>query len=185
MQGWLGDGLFGNPDWMSNEITEAWLKIWHLLTLGVVPQHSLSWNGGGSYKQLPYQVFCPMEGVVVFDHHVEVKHLAGVEVIFLTGLGVSEKTQRAISDVVDKGATCVALPHLVPATIRKTADDAYVVSKGGGKWVITNDFLSPVVHQHILRVLPQKDMIRYCFGDTTVTFRPIHNDPNQLAVDVK
>ncbi len=180
---WLPNTLFGHKEWPSNPTTEAWLQVWHLLSRGVIPEYTLSWHNTKG-RGRPYQVFCPLDGVVVYDHLVSGKRLKDVEVIFLTGLGVSEKTLRAIGRCVKRGATCVALPHLLPERVWKQTGNTGVFRSGKGLWVATESFLADEVREHVAPVIPAEDVIRYRFGDTTVTFRPVDGDPNWLAVEV-
>lgn len=181
---WVPDRLFGSKEWESNEITEAWFKIWHLLTRGTVPIDGLSW-WCASYKDRPYQVFCPLEGVVVFDHKVGFKHLEGVEVIFLTGLGVSAETLKAVERCVIGGATCVGFPGLLPKRITDRTGPRGMLLEGAGRWVVTEDFLSDHVRQYIQHVIPKQDIIRYQFGNDLVTIKPVDGDMNRIAVSVE
>ncbi len=182
---WLGDRLFGNDDWPTNAKTEGRLRIWHLLSNGVIPKEGLSWNGGGPYVSRPFQVFCPLDGVIEFDHHVRKPLLEGVEVIFLTGLGMSPETLRDVAECVAEGATCIAMPHLLPTEVRQITGDNGTLEEGKGRWVATTDFLSDAVRPYVDHVIPREDMLRYRFGDTVVTFRPRDGDPNRIAVEVR
>lgn len=180
---WLPDTLFGHESWQSTPVTEGWLRIWHLLTRGVVPADTLSWHAGTASGR-PYQVFCPADGVVVFDHHVGGDLLEGAEVIFLTGLGVSAGTLEGIEHCVSRGAVCAALPHLLPARLKNAAAPA-VVKDGGGQWVITADFLAPHVRKAVMPVLPAFNEIHYRFGDTDVAWRMAGNNPNHIEAEVR
>lgn len=179
---WLPDTLFGNDAWPSTPTTEAWFKIWHLLTRGVVPADGTNWNGGGSYIGRPHQLFCPLDGVVVFDHHAKAEHLRGAEVIFLTGLGVSDTTRDAIASCVQAGATCIALPHLLPERVRSATGDDGICADGTGRWIATTDFLSPHVRKNVVPILPAYDAIRYRFGETEIHIHTVDGDPDRLAV---
>jgi len=181
---WLGDRLFGNDAWPTNAQTEGRLHIWSLLTRGVIPREGLSWNGGGPYVGRPFQVFVPLDGVIEFDHHVTAPRLDGVEVIFLTGVGVTPETQGYVGECVRQGATCVAFPHLLPEAVRAQTGDNGKLNDGAGLWMATTDFLSEAVRECVAHVIPEEDIIRYRFGDTVVTFHPTDGDPNRLAVTV-
>jgi len=177
------DRLFGNENWRNTELTEAWLDLWHLLTNGVVPRGGPNWFTT-AHQGRDYQVFCPLDGVVVLDHKAKAEHLAGVEVVFLTGIGISETTLHAVRERVAGGATCVTLPHLAPTDIRNRADEGAPCPEGEGLWLLSESFLSAQVKAAIARVLPKEDAIRYRFGGTEVTLRPTGGDPNKLSVRV-
>jgi hypothetical protein len=181
---WLPDTLFGHKQWQSNAKTEAWLKIWHLLSHGVISKHSLSWHNSKLRNIQAYQVFCPLDGVVVYDHHVGIKNLKGVEVIFVTGVGVSAETQAAIETCVKAGVTCVALPHLLPNRVSKVTGESGELKDGKGFWVATIDFLAPHVKKRVQHVIPKSDEIRYRFGDYVVVFEPADRNMNKLKVTV-
>lgn len=179
---WYPDTLFGNPDWRPTDVTEAWVRLWHLLTRGVVPYKSLNWHGAG-YEGRPLQFFCPLDGVIVFDHHVTEKHLKTAEVIFLTGLGVSEETLLAVEKCVVSGAMCIGLPHLLPKHVVKETGTCGVLKQGNGFWLATEDFLAPHVADRVEHILPPRDKILYRFGTTAVDFRPSFSsgDSNPLG----
>lgn len=179
----LPDWLFGVKEWRSTPQTEAWFDIWHLLSNGEISSSGLSWhNRKVSIK--PYNLFYPLDGVVVFDEMVGLKHLKDVELIFLTGLNVSDATLEAVRSLVKKGAICVSLPHLAPKDITDMTGKYGVFSDGKGKWVISESFLDDTVKQHVNPFLPKENYIRYRFGDTQVIFRPISYDNNKISVEI-
>ena len=180
---WLPDRLFGHRGWHSSSLTESWLRVWHLLSRGVVPADSLSWHGGIS-QGTAHQLFCPLDGVVVYDHHVGAERLEGVEAIFVVGLGVSPETLAAVEGAVAAGATCVIQPHLAPPRVvaAKAADGT--LAQGAGRWVVQADPLAPAVRRAVAPLLPPRDVLRYQFGDTTVTFSPVDGDSDRLEVSL-
>lgn len=181
---WLEDQLFGVEGWKSNDTTEAWLQLWHLLSNGEISSHSICWNNN-TVAEAPYTVFAPLDGVVVFDQKVEGKFLKDVELIFLTGIGISEQTLNAVKERVDEGAVCVALPHLVPAGVHNTTGDNGILTSGQGKWVVTTSFLTSEVIDHVKPFLPADNYIRYQFGQTEVQFRPVNNNKDKITVSVQ
>ncbi|WP_430813813.1 hypothetical protein [Carboxylicivirga sp. RSCT41] len=180
---WLKDGLYGNPNFTSNATTEAWLEIWHLLSNGEIPKESINWHNN-SVKATPYQIFHPLDGVVVFDEKVGGEHLTDVELIFLTGVGISESTLNDVQARVQQGAVCVSLSSLAPADIVSQTGNNGSVSDGTGKWVVTESFLSDEVKTAVAPFLPAENYIRYKFGETEVKFRPYNGNNNKIKVEV-
>ena len=179
---WLPDRLFGSKEWRSTPATEAWLGIWSVLTRRAIPKDTL-YRGWTAYAAKPNRFFHPLDGVVVYDHRVGIKLLRGAEVIFLTGIGVSDSTRSAISRCVRDGSACVALPHLAPADVRGRIGKDGECRDGKGRWVLTTDFTTQAVRDAVGHVIPESDVIRYRFGDREVTIRPIEGDPNRVAAE--
>ncbi|WP_430813810.1 T9SS type A sorting domain-containing protein [Carboxylicivirga sp. RSCT41] len=180
---WLGDGLFGNPNFSSNSVTSAWLEIWNLLSNGNIPKESINWHNN-SVKSTPYQIFYPLDGVVVFDEKVGGEHLTGVELIFLTGVGISESTLTDVQARVRQGTLCISLPHLAPTDIYTQTGNNGSVTDGQGQWIVSESFLSDEVKQAVEPFLPQENYIRYQFGETEVQFRPVNGDNNKIIVQI-
>ena len=179
---WLEDKLFGIEEWPSTKATEAWLEIWNLLSNGQINKNSISWHNN-SYAGVPYQVFYPLDGVVVFDEKVGDEHLKEVELIFLTGIGTSETTLSYIKEKIKQGAVCVTLPQLAPEEILSQTGNNGNVESGLGKWIVTESFLSSEVKQAVELFLPKENYIRYQFGNTEVVFRPHDGDNNKIKVE--
>ena len=179
----IPDWLFGVKSWGSNATTEAWLHIWHLLSRGQMSEHSISWHNREARK-IPYQLLYPLDGVVVFDHHVRMPHIKDAELIFLTGVGVSEPTLNDVIDKVKQGAVCVTLPHLAPAEVRAQTGNNGTLTDGQGKWIVTESFLSLVGSSDIEPFLPTGDYMRYQFGDKEVRFTPVGGNINRIEVNV-
>lgn len=176
--------LFGIKEWKSNATTEAWLQLWHLLSRGKISQHSISWHNR-DVRPTPYQIFYPLDGVVVFDHHVRMPHLKDVELIFLTGIGVTQPTLNDVIEKVKQGATCVALPHLAPPEVRSRTGNNGTITEGKGRWIVTESFLGLTGSPHLEPFLPSDNHIRYRFGDTEVKFTPAGANNNKIEVSVK
>ncbi|NLV73128.1 MAG: hypothetical protein GXY52_00360 [Chloroflexi bacterium] len=181
---WLPDTLFGSSMWPSTRTTEAWLRLWHLLSRGVISATKLSWNATFAAAEERFRFFCPLDGVVVYDHRVQTPLLEGVEVIFLTGIGILPETQQAAADCVRSGALCVSLPHLAPERVRRTTGEDGELADGAGKWLVTPDFLAPGVRKAVRHILPPYDTMRYRFGNTEVRFRMLDDDPSRIEVEL-
>ena len=190
-------GLYGPGGLPVEKRHTAWLDAWHLLTHGVVSRDGLSIYASpaiqGFLKERDQRVpemdekagrpidypyaerypFCPVDGVVVFDHLVGEEQLAGVELIVLTGEMVSEATSQAVSRRVQAGADCLTLEHLAPAAIRKQdARCPYEVRAGRGRFLVVSDFKGEASERLIRRHLGPRDRIRYRFGEQVVSIRP-------------
>ena len=155
-----------------------------MLTRGVIPATTLSWNATYGRHDDPFRLFCPLDGVVVYDHRVQEPLLEGVEVLFLTGIGISGQTQQAVENRVRDGATCISLPGLLPERIRAITGDNGTLKDGSGLWVATTDFLAPHVRRNVQAILPEYNKIRYRFGMREVVFRMIDADPDHLEVEI-
>ncbi|MHB1356332.1 MAG: hypothetical protein ACYCZF_10195 [Anaerolineae bacterium] len=179
---WLPDSLFGNPEWRSDDVTEGWLRVFHLLSRGVIPPDTLSWHNTNLSSTRPYQLFCPLDGVIVYDHLVQSELLQGLEVLFLTGIGVSEVTLTGIRQAVRAGATCIGRPALLPEEVR---DESQIrdVAEGAGRWIASETFLDERARCAVAPVLPREDKLTYLFGHSRITLRPIGGDPNKLDVE--
>ncbi|MCP4313402.1 MAG: T9SS type A sorting domain-containing protein [Bacteroidetes bacterium] len=177
--------LYGIEGWHRSPATEAWLEIWNLLSNGQINKNSISWHNNKVKVESPYQVFYPLDGVVVFDEKVGGEHLVDVELIFLTGIGVSEATLSDVKARVQQGALCVSLPTLAPAEIVSQTGNNGSISDGEGQWLISESFLSTAVQQAVQPYLPQENYMRYQFGDTEVQFRPVDGNNNEIEVEVK
>jgi hypothetical protein len=180
---WLPDRLFGHHGWQATTTTEAWLRVWHLLSRGVIPADSLSWHGGSNQGKA-HQLFCPLDGVVVYDHHVGAERLRGLEAIFMVGMGVSEETLVAMDEAVQAGAICVTQPHLAPQQVLDGMGEDGILAQGKGRWIVQADPLAPEVRRAMQPILPPADELRYRFGDTRVTIKPIEGDPDRLEVSL-
>lgn len=181
---WLPDWLFGMKEWHSTLVTGSWLRIWSLLSNGKISPHSLSWHNN-KVRNTPYHLFYPLDGVVVFDENAEIKHLKNAELIFLTGLSISQSTLSAVESCVKNGAVCVSLPHLVPGKVIDKTGVNGVFSEGKGKWLVTQSFDNKEVKRIIEPFLPKENHIRYRFGDTEVIFRPVDGNNDHITVEVK
>jgi hypothetical protein len=179
---WLPDRLFGSKEWRSTPTTEAWLGIWSVLSRGAIPKDTL-YRGWSAFATKPNRLLHPLDGVVVYDHRVDYRLMRGAEVIFLSGVGVSDTTRRAIARCVREGATCVALPHLAPNAIQRRIGTEGACRDGSGRWVLTADFTSEAARDAVRHVVPEGDIIRYRFGDREVILRPVGGDMNRITAE--
>lgn len=184
----LSDRPFGSNTLKFTAVNDNWMKIWNLVSQGVIPtpEHGISWL---SYlPNTPYKSFAPMNGVVVFDQTVAKKHLETLKLAFLSGLKISPETLLALQELVQtKGLTVVSTPELAPNAIRMqySGTGTQIITDGstGGSWVLTDNFLDPAVKAKIKPLLGKENEMRYVFGNKEVTMKIDAND--QLTVSVK
>jgi hypothetical protein len=179
--GWIAKNLYGGTD-MPGPASKAWLGLWHLLTHGQTSKQGLSYHNDGWAR--PHNFFTALNNVVVYDEQVSKQRLAGLKVVFLTGLRVSEPTQRAIAELVrDEGLICVAQKALAPAAIAAHAGNS-PIPDGKGQWLITEDFDTDAVRERVQPWLGRPDEIRYRFGQHVLTVKRGADD-NHVEVFVQ
>lgn len=177
----LTDRPFGSNTLKFGIASDNWMKIWNLLSQGVIPtpENGISWL---SYPPgTPYKSFAPMNGVVVFDQTVKKKHLETLKLAFLTGLLISPETLSSLEQLVaTNGLTVVTTPELAPKTINKkysgTGTQTINIGTTGGSWVVTDNFLDPTVKTKIQPFLGKADEIRYIFASKEVIMRIKENE---------
>lgn len=183
------DRLLGAKDQHSTPVTEAWFKIWHILTRSTIPPNGLSFNSH-HIKHWKPRFFCPAPPVLVFDHRIGDEHpnfdFCGAEVIFLTGITVTKPTQQLIEKKVSEGLKCISLPHLVPEDILKaytdSQQDTSVIPHSRGEWIVTDDFLDTKVLDAVETCLPPEDQMQYIFGRHNLVLKRIDGDNNRIKV---
>jgi hypothetical protein len=188
-KGWF-KGLYGpgGPGVAPAHI--AWLDLWHILTHGVVPRNGLSlfcapygpkWRASmeetrqnpDDYGYQELMPFCPLDGVLVFDHLAGSQELAGAELIVLTGEMITEETQRYALAEVDRGADCLALPHLLPAAVvAKVGTVPVQMTYGHGRVLLADDFTHEAVVSLVQRHLGPANTVRYQFGPSRTALSP-------------
>jgi len=197
--GWP-DRLYGAENLHSDATTEAWFKIWDLLTHGFTGRDGITYEKQRIAMQLKppnpdqspvpenvaiHPFFTPLNNMVVYDHLVGESLLGTARLIFLTGITVSPETLQAIAKRVREGATCVALRSLAGTLVpEKSAGGTTTSLSGQGKWVITDDFSDPVVRAQIEPFLGNPQEIRYRFGKHELRLRAVEGDLNRIRVEV-
>ncbi len=190
----------GGPEKLARH--EALLDVFHLLTHGQVPREGFTLhnepfqsrraeiasrielaNDPASYIYDDIHTgFCPLNGVIVYDHRVGEDLLRDIPLIICVGETLTNSTRHAVRRCVRRGAKCLALPHLLPevaqgATLR-------VVSEGAGRYLLAEDLLSPKVGAFVAPHLGATDIVRYQFGAHRVEFTPQRGDTRRLVVDI-
>ncbi|MEN6386890.1 MAG: hypothetical protein ABFD79_17050 [Phycisphaerales bacterium] len=199
----FGDTLLGAKNLHSNETTEAWFKIWNMLTDNTIPDTGISFHipqvreavragGVGKDNKWGPRFFCPIPPVLVFDHRIGDEQpefdFRGAEVIFLTGVNVTPATQHLLQQQVSAGKVCISLPELAPNEVKSKYDSksgkAKVVKSGSGKWILTSNFSDAAVKQVIKPYLPPNDEMQYLFKNKSIIFKKIDKDSDEIKVIV-
>jgi len=198
---WVSDThLFGpgGPEKLPKH--EALCDLWNILTHGVIPKEGMTMHNQPFAKHhaeiakknqadpdnYPFDDyhsgFCPLNGVVVFDHKVGLKLLQGIPLILCTGEMISPETQQAIDTCVRNGAKCLTLPHLFKrlASEPPTAEPC-LVPTGKGSYLVAKDFTSQAVKEYIAPHLGPSDEVRYTFGKHTMHLKPFCGDERRLT----
>lgn len=198
------DELFGSPHLHSDASTEAWFALWDVLTQGHAGRDGLTFfksklgpAGAGrpmdlekgfmpSYSSRPRQAeqhpfWTPLSGVVVYDHTVGYDLLANVPLICVTGTRVSDETWAALERRVEEGAVCLCWAPLTRERGMETVGPMTVIERGGGKWVLTDDFGRAEVFQQIWPWVGRPDEIRYRFGGEETVLRKVTG--NEVRVE--
>lgn len=158
-QGYLGEypgPLYGHIP-AGPENTE-WLNIWSLLSHGFVRTDSAShqWE---SRRFNSRTLFIPLHNVAVYDHEVGYDTLAGLRLIFLTGVTISPDTFAAVQRRVQDGATCVLPPRLASAQSEmENIKEITIIPDGKGKWLVVPEFYR--LHYECFRGGPALPMLR-------------------------
>ena len=175
---WLPDALYGAANLKTTAETAAWFGLWSVLTHGKVHTDGLSYHTR-SYKGRKHDFFCPLRGVVVYDHLAGPREMEGAKLVCLTGVLVSEPTLDAVREFVRRGGTCVALPHLAPKDFAgKTGE----FPEGAGRWVLVPDFLCIEARAALAPCLGRPDEVRYRFGERVLVVRRQGDDANAIRV---
>ncbi|QGQ94459.1 hypothetical protein EHS13_05850 [Paenibacillus psychroresistens] len=165
------DWLYGSKTLKSTDVNTHWLKIWHLLSHGTIPENGLSWNHA-SYSETPHASFAPMNGVVVFDHKVQRIHLETLRLVFLSGIGISSETISDLALFVDEGLIVLTPPELAPEFVGSLYNGGTkVIRSGRGKWILTDQVLSTEVREEVNSFLGKPDEISYRFGEEHIVFK--------------
>jgi len=165
-----------------------WLNIWSFLSHGFVRTDSLShqWEARRFGCRT---LFVPLHNVAVYDHQVGYDTLAGLRLIFLTGVTISPGTMEAVERCVKEGATCVLPPRLAPpASDLGGVEEITVVADGPGQWLVVPEFyrlhyecfcagpVLPVLQEALDGMAGDGDHLVYDFGRQTARFAQAGGD---------
>lgn len=165
-----------------------WLNIWSLLSHGFVRTDAAShqWEARRFDSRT---LFVPLHNVVVYDHEVGYNPLAGLRLIFLTGVTISPGTYAAVQRCVQEGATCVLPPRLAPpGSGLDSIKEITSVPAGGGCWLVVPEFyrlhyecfcggpVLPALREALAPLVGDGDQLVYNFGEWTARFRQAGGD---------
>jgi hypothetical protein len=183
-RGHIRQNLYGASNLVPDGTTRAWSRVWRLLTHDVLPGTGLTWHADGF--GMNYRLFIPANNVVVYDHlAADPKLYEGLQLAFLLGTQIPEKTMRTVEAFVRNGGVAATVPRLAPAGIRKQfKKGTTTVPEGRGKWVLFTDAADPALKQTLAPYLGSPDELRYRFGETEIIFTA-PKDFGQLEVQVR
>ena len=182
---WLPDTLYGAENLQTTPETAAWFQIWKLLTHGHtleegINYNNLAYNNGKPYDfvnfkftGMPHDFFCPLNGVVVYDHLAGAKELKGLKLVFLTGELISPQTMEEVKTFVRNGGLCISLPSLAPSEFEGELGE---FQDRSGRWLIVEDFRSDEVSRAVAPFLGKPDEINYIIGDKKLTVKRGENN---------
>jgi hypothetical protein len=125
-----------------------------------------------------------LNGVVFFDHLVDEPRLKDIPLLICVGETLSESTSQAIRRCVQRGAKCLALPHLFPdlAAAQPKRGDSAVISQGRGSMLLTDDVDGEAARAFVAPHLDAPDVVRYRFGDHEIRLSPLAGDERRLGM---
>jgi hypothetical protein len=165
-----------------------WLSIWSLLSHGFVRTDSAShqWEARRFNSRT---LFTPLHNVAVYDHEVGYDTLAGLRLIFLTGMAISPITSAAVQGRVREGATCVLPPRLAPpGSGLEGLCEITRIPDGRGCWLVVPEFFRlhyecfyggpsvPLLRETLKPLAGDGDHLVYRFGGWTARFRQAGGD---------
>jgi hypothetical protein len=196
--------LFGPGGPAKEARHEALIDVVHVLTHGKVSREGLAEWASPEYRhheeirksmdgfkdpcEYPYDDthtgFCPLNGVVFFDHLVDEPRLKDIPLLICVGETLSESTSQAIRRCVQRGAKCLALPHLFPdlAAAQPKRGDSAVISQGRGSMLLTDDVDGEAARAFVAPHLDAPDVVRYRFGDHEIRLSPLAGDERRLGM---
>lgn len=168
-QYWIRPWLYGTSNLSRDEQTDYWLKIWNVVSHGVIPPTGLNWN---TSIDIPFRFFIPSNNTAVYDHTASNPQLyEAAKLVFLTGKTISTECMATLKKLVKRGLTVVTTADLAPKGMTLRADAAYAEYKSGlGKWIVTDDVTDPSVKAMLAPFLGNPEEMRYVFGTTEVIF---------------
>lgn len=165
--------LYGNPNLKVDKRAKEWLKAMNLITFGESSKRTLTWSRIDVWSLRKHRSFCSMNSPVVFDDKVGKEKLESLELCFLCGYHISDKTLNAVSELVrEKGLIAVTPKRLAPDNIKAKAKGRQAeIPDGKGRWLVTNNPCSRFVKSRVSHLLGKKGEMAFRFKDRELTMR--------------
>lgn len=177
--------LFGNkkikPNYKARELTKAM----HLITHGETCPRGLAWNRISPWSLRKHRSFLSMNSAVVFDENVTKEKLSSLKLCFLCGYHISDKTLKAVSELVkENGLTVITTKRFAPEHIlQKTKGLCSEVIDGKGKWIVTNRFLNCKIKKAVKPFIGNKGEIRLTFADREIRLKISENGETFTVIE--
>lgn len=168
---WITGDLYGAEDLQPDADTRYWIRIWHVLTHGVMKPVAVNYNNLGMGEG--YAFWTPANNVAVYDHLAADSALyEGVKLAFLTGKEIASESMATIAARVrDHGMTVVSTRRLAPARLARPDGTPMAVTEDGrGRWIVTDSVDDPTVRELLRPYLGDPGELRYVFGEQEVVF---------------
>ncbi len=186
-----GEYLLGSDHVKSDYRTQSSFQVFHLLSHGTLPVNGLTYflpqfeyyaftqqkkltntpnfplKSGFEQQTHGHALFYPMNNVLVMDEHVNSQQLGQPKLIIVAGSRLTSQCFNAVIEKVKEGAVCIVAEWLLK---ENKVSRKYMSSRkeGKGKWIVTEDFLSPDVRQEVLAFIGDQNCWRQRFGNFDV-----------------
>ena len=188
--------LFGNRELQGSERSRSIFHIWHLLSRGAIPSHGSCMHIPGfdfprhvlkkekAVEQFPLEqgfnfegnvpmhpLFYPANNVLVMDEFASDKKMGNPKLILVGGSSVSNATLSAVIKRAEQGAIVVVGSWLIPDDLPENLKESRR-TVSGGKWVVTDNFLSGKVLEAVNSYIGDGSCWRQRFGSVEVRMTP-------------
>ena len=179
----IRENLYGASNLKPTPVTREWIRIWHILTHGTMPDTGLTWHADGF--RMPFRLFFPANSVALYDHLAcDPRLYEDVELVFLVGVTVAQSTLKTLRAYVASGGTVASIPALAPERIRKRhRKGTTILEKRKGRWILFEDTEDEAFLEAVKPFLGESQELRYTFTDKEVVFTaPEHLGRLQVEV---
>lgn len=165
--------LMGNPKIKCDKLSKEWVKAFNIITHGETGNGGVCGNRIELRSLLPHKSFVSMNGAVVFDDQVEKDKLESLKLCFLCGRYISDKTQKAVKELVhDKGLTAVATSKYAPDGVKNKKLFGFTEIKDGkGTWIVTDNLKSRSLKKRLAEFTGKKGEMKFRFGEKILNMK--------------